>query len=194
MRFLLMLAFLLSTSTVYAKETSSTAIFAGGCFWSMEAAFDDVPGVISAISGYTGGNVANPSYQQVSTGKTGHVEAVKIEYDPKKISYDQLLSIFWRNVDPFNDHGQFCDNGPEYRSQIFTSNEEQVRAAHASKLAVEKRLNKKTLTPIVPASTFYVAEEYHQNYKHKNPVQYGRYRIGCGRDRQIEAIWKGVKS
>jgi len=141
------------------------------------------------ISGYTGGSVADPSYEQVSSGDTGHVEAVKITYDPSKVTYDQLLKIYWHNVDPFNDRGQFCDYGPEYRTEIFTTNEAQVKTAESTKADVAKQLGKTPVTKILPATAFYPAEEYHQQYEKKNPIAYARYRLGCGRDRTTESIW-----
>lgn len=187
MRLAILFLFLLFSPALAAKE--EIAIFAGGCFWSIEGAFDETPGVINAVSGYTGGTVPNPTYEQVSAQKTGHVEAVKVTYDPAKISYEKLLDIYWHNVDPFNDKGQFCDYGPEYRSEIFTLNEAQAKAANDSKLAVEKKLGKTPVTVIKPAVEFYPAEEYHQDYKKKNPEAYKRYRIGCQRDKISEKIW-----
>jgi peptide-methionine (S)-S-oxide reductase len=187
MRLPLILPFLLFPATAQAAQ--ETAIFAGGCFWSMEGAFDDVPGVMSAVSGYTGGTVANPTYGQVSAGDTGHVEAVKIVYDPDKTTYDKLLAVYWHNVDPFNATGQFCDNGPEYRTEIFTTSAAQEKAAHASMDNVETRLKRKPVTKIMPAAVFYPAEDYHQHYEKKNPAQYAAYRLGCGRDRTTESIW-----
>ncbi len=172
-----------------ASDTQETAIFAGGCFWSMEAVFDDVPGVISATAGYTGGTVPNPTYEQVSAGDTGHVEAVKVVYDPQKISYGKLLNLFWHNVDPFNANGQFCDGGPEYRSEIFTTTAAQDAASRESKAVNETLLNKQMVTKIVAATAFYPAEEYHQKFKKKNPLRYALYRQGCGRDARLEQIW-----
>ncbi len=188
MRWLFLILISLSTSAIAAPK-EETAIFAGGCFWSIESAFDEVPGVVSAVSGYTGGTVANPSYDQVSAQNTGHVEAVKVTFDPAKISYEKLLDIYWHNVDPFNDKGQFCDYGPEYRTEIFALNDAQMKAAESSKTAVEKQLGKTPVTKIIPAVKFYEAEEYHQDYKRKNPIAYARYRLGCGRDRTTEKIW-----
>jgi peptide-methionine (S)-S-oxide reductase len=179
----------LAAAAAHAAGNEQTAIFAGGCFWSMEAAFDDVPGVVSAVSGYTGGHVADPSYEQVSAGDTGHMEAVKVVYDPAKITYAQLLSVFWHHVDPFDAAGQFCDKGPEYRSEIFTVNDAQAKEAMASKADVEKQLHQSTVTKIVPASAFYPAEEYHQQFTKKNPVRYGVYKLGCGRPGRLDAIW-----
>jgi peptide-methionine (S)-S-oxide reductase len=168
------------------------AIFAGGCFWCEETAFEGVPGVISVTSGYTGGQTKNPSYEMVSSGSTGHAESVQVLYDPNKISYEKLLEIFWHNVDPTQASGQFCDHGTQYRSAIFYRDDNQKRAAEASKAKVEQDprfAGKKIVTEIVPASTFYPAEEYHQDFYKKNPVRYHEYRTGCGRDARLKQIW-----
>jgi peptide-methionine (S)-S-oxide reductase len=169
----------------------ATAVFAGGCFWCEETAFEGVPGVVAVISGYTGGQVPNPTYEQVSSGVTGHAESVQVIYDPSKISYEKLLDIFWHNVDPFQANGQFCDHGNQYRSAIFYKDEAQRKAAEASKarLEEESRFKGKIVTQIVPASTFYPAEEYHQDFYKKNPVRYHSYRMGCGRDARLKEIW-----
>lgn len=167
------------------------ATFAGGCFWCMEGPFDKLEGVISTTVGYTGGHTKNPTYKQVSAGGTGHAEAVEVLYDPEKISYAELLKVFWHNVDPLTADGQFCDKGNQYRSEIFYHNEEQKRLAEASKKALETsgRFDKPIVTRISPASTFYPAEEYHQNYYRKNPLRYKFYRYGCGRDDRLEELW-----
>jgi peptide-methionine (S)-S-oxide reductase len=169
------------------------ATFAGGCFWCMERPFDEVDGVISTTSGYTGGHKKDPTYKEVSHGGTGHAEAVQIVYDPKKVSYTQLLDVFWHNVDPTNAHGQFCDNGDQYRSEIFYHNEEQRRLAVASEqdLEMQKRFAAPIVTRITPATTFYPAEEYHQDYYQKNPLRYKFYRFSCGRDQRLEELWGG---
>ena len=169
----------------------ASAIFAGGCFWCEETAFEGVPGVISVTSGYTGGQKKNPTYEEVSSGGTGHAESVEVVYDPAKISYEKLLDIFWRNVDPFQANAQFCDHGDQYRSAIFYRDEAQKKAADESKrkLEQEARFRGKIVTQIVPASTFYPAEEYHQDFYKKNPVRYHMYRTGCGRDARLKAIW-----
>jgi peptide-methionine (S)-S-oxide reductase len=169
------------------------ATFAGGCFWCMERPFDEVDGVISTTSGYTGGHKKDPTYKEVSHGGTGHAEAVQIVYDPKKVSYTQLLDVFWHNVDPTNAHGQFCDNGDQYRSEIFYHNEEQRRLAVASEQDLEKhkRFAAPNVTRITPATTFYPAEEYHQDYYQKNPLRYKFYRFSCGRDQRLEELWGG---
>lgn len=180
-----------AAATDTATPAYETATFAGGCFWCMEAPFDKLEGVISTTSGYTGGHKKNPTYKEVSHGGTGHAEAVQIVYDPEKVSYTKLLDVFWHNVDPTNAHGQFCDNGDQYRSEIFYHNEEQRRLAVASEQELEK--NKPFAAPIVtriaPASTFYPAEDYHQNYYQKNPIRYKFYRYSCGRDQQLEKLW-----
>ncbi len=167
------------------------AIFAGGCFWCEEAVFDDVPGVVSVISGYTGGDKANPTYEEVSAGGTGHAESVKVTFDPTKVSYAKLLDLFWRNVDPLTADAQFCDHGTQYRSAIFYTGEEQKQLAEASKAAIEKsgRFGQPIVTEIVPASTFWPAEDYHQKYHLKNPVKYQLYRYGCGRDKRLRELW-----
>ncbi len=167
------------------------ATFAGGCFWCVEADFDKVDGVISTTSGYIGGRLANPTYEQVSAGVTGHTEAVEIVYDPRKVSYEKLLEIFWVNVDPTVKDRQFCDVGSQYRTGIFVHDEAQRRAAEASKAALDKRKPFKApiVTPIEAATTFYPAEDYHQDYYRKNPVRYNFYRSGCGRDARLKELW-----
>jgi peptide-methionine (S)-S-oxide reductase len=174
---------------------TDVAIFAGGCFWCEEAVFDEVPGVISVTSGYTGGTKANPTYEEVSAGGTGHAESVKVVFDPAKIGYEKLLDLFWHNVDPLTADAQFCDHGSQYRSAIFYTGETQKRLALASKQALEKsgRFSRPIVTQIVAATTFWPAEAYHQNYHRKNPLQYRFYRFGCGRDRRLEELW-GPKS
>ena len=168
-----------------------TATFGGGCFWCVEEAFDKAPGVVSTTSGYTGGRVANPTYEQVSSGGTGHVEVVQVAYDPSRISYQQLLNVFWRNVDPLTPNQQFCDQGPQYRSAIFAEDAEQLRLAQASKQALEKsgRFKQPIVTEVVPASQFYPAEEYHQDYYTKNPLRYKFYKTSCGREQRLRQVW-----
>lgn len=178
-----------ASSLATTGKTTATATFAGGCFWCMVHPFDELPGVLSVTSGYTGGHKANPTYEEVSAGGTGHVEAVQIVYDPAKISYDKLLNVFWHNVDPLDGNGQFCDRGSTYRSEIFYHNEEQRRLAERSKTAVEKQLKKTVVTEIRPASIFYAAEDYHQDYYKKNPLRYRYYRYSCGRDQRLEQLW-----
>jgi peptide-methionine (S)-S-oxide reductase len=167
------------------------ATFAGGCFWCMEPAYDKLEGVKSVVSGYTGGHKLNPTYEEVSSGTTGHTEAIEIAYDPSVISYSKLLDIFWHNVDPTVKDRQFCDVGTQYRSAIFYQNGEQKRLAEASKKTLEqsKRFPGPIYTEIVPAATFYPAEEYHQKYYQKNPVRYKYYRYSCGRDQRLKELW-----
>ncbi|HEY4641189.1 MAG TPA: peptide-methionine (S)-S-oxide reductase MsrA [Thermoanaerobaculia bacterium] len=173
-----------------AAPPRALATFAAGCFWCSEAAFDSVPGVVDVISGYTGGNRQEPSYEEVSAGVTGHRESVQVTYDPTKISYEKLLDVFWHNVDPFDRYGQFCDKGEQYKGAIYYHDEVQHRAALASKEAVQKRFpNQRVVTDIIAASRFWPAEEYHQDYHTKNPIRYTFYRHGCGRDARLEQIW-----
>jgi peptide-methionine (S)-S-oxide reductase len=178
-----------AAAPVAQGKATAAAIFAGGCFWCMVHPFDELPGVMSVISGYTGGQKVNPTYEQVSAGDTGHVEAVQIVFDPKKIGYEKLLEVFWRNVDPLDKGGQFCDRGSTYTSAIFYQNEEQKRLAEQSKAAIEKKLGKAVVTAIRPAATFYAAEDYHQDYYKKNPLRYKYYRYSCGRDQRLEELW-----
>ena len=168
-----------------------TAIFAGGCFWCTEADFEKVPGVIAAVSGYTGGRTANPSYEQVSAGGTGHYEAVRISYDPGRVSYAQLARRYFRTVDPLDAGGQFCDRGESYRTAIFVASPQQRAAAQAAKAEAQKALGKKVVTPILPAGRFYAAEGYHQDYYRKNPIRYRFYRARCGRDARLKQVWGG---
>jgi peptide-methionine (S)-S-oxide reductase len=174
-----------------ASATTAKAYFAGGCFWCMEEAFEKVEGVITVVSGYMGGTVANPTYEQVSTGQTGHAESVEVTYDPAKISYQQLLDVFWRNVDPLTPNAQFCDHGSQYRSAVFYGNEEEKRLAEESKSVLErsKRFTEPVVTQIVMAATFYPAEEYHQDFYKKNPIRYKFYKFNCGRAERLEALW-----
>lgn len=172
-------------------DSQGKAVFAGGCFWCTESDFDKVPGVISTTSGYTGGNVKNPTYEQVSAGGTGHVESVQVVYDTRKTSYAKLLEAFWPTIDPITANAQFCDHGTQYRSAIFYGNEREKTQAMASKEALQAsgRFKQPIVTEIIPASTFYPAEEYHQNYHSKNPLRYSYYRNGCGRDDRLEQLW-----
>jgi peptide-methionine (S)-S-oxide reductase len=167
----------------------STAIFAGGCFWCMEPPFDRIDGVYSTTSGYIGGHLRNPTYAQVTSGTSGHTEAVAVVYDPARVSYAQLLEVFWRNIDPLDAKGQFCDRGSQYRSGIFVRTAEERRLAEASRQEVARRLGRPVVTEITTASAFYPAEEYHQNYYQKNPVRYKYYRSSCGRDRRLRELW-----
>ena len=172
---------------------TETATFAGGCFWCMEPPFDELKGVISTTSGYTGGQGKNPTYEEVSAGGTGHAETVQIVYDPKAVTYSQLLDVFWRNIDPLTPDRQFCDAGSQYRSAIFYHDEEQKQLAKESRKALERsgRFNTPVVTEIVPKSTFYPAESYHQDYYRKNPVRYKIYRYGCRRDQRLKELWGG---
>ena len=167
------------------------AIFAGGCFWCMEAPFDKLPGVISVTSGYSGGHTKNPTYAEVSAGGTGHAEAVQILYDPSKISYSALLSVYWHNIDPTVSDRQFCDVGHQYRAAIFYRGEQQHASALQSKVALEKNrpFREPVVAEITQASEFYPAEEYHQHYYKKNPLRYKYYRSGCGRDKRLRELW-----
>lgn len=165
-----------------------TAIFAGGCFWCMEPVFDKIPGVLSVLPGYIGGEVPNPSYQEVCTGETGHLEAVRIHFDPSQVNYRILLDRFWHNIDPTTRNRQFCDYGSQYKTAIFYTSEEQRRAAEESKQELEKQ-HKRIFTEILPATEFYPAEEYHQQYYKKNPERYRAYHEGCGRKGRLKELW-----
>lgn len=182
----------LGTSAAIAqKAATETAIatFAGGCFWCIESDFDKVPGVLATVSGYTGGKTDNPTYRQVSRGDTGHREALQITYDPTKISYAQLLTVFWHSVDPVDPGGQFCDRGVPYQTAVFFHNEEQRKLAEASKAQAMKDLGTKIFTPVETAAKFYRAEEYHQDYHNKKPLRYKYYRWNCGRNQKVEKLW-----
>jgi len=178
-----------AAATKAPKPPMERATFAGGCFWCMEPPFEKIPGVASVTSGYTGGQKVNPSYEEVSAGGTGHAESVDIVYDPAKVTYAQLLDVFWHNVDPTQGDGQFCDHGHQYRTAIFYHDAEQKRLAEESKEKVQAKLQKPVVTEIVAASRFYPAEEYHQDFYKKNPVRYYTYRAGCGRDRRLKDLW-----
>ncbi|UXZ53293.1 peptide-methionine (S)-S-oxide reductase MsrA [Halomonas sp. 7T] len=179
-----------TSASLYAQDQpNATVTFAGGCFWCMEPPYDKQPGVSATISGYMGGELENPTYEQVSRGGTGHIEVVQIEYDDSQISYEQLLEVFWRNIDPFAVNRQFCDVGDHYRSAIFYSDDEQRQLAEASKAEMEARFDQEITTDILPASEFWEAEEYHQNYYEKNPLRYRFYRLSCGRDDRLEEVW-----
>lgn len=166
-----------------------SAVFAGGCFWCLEGPFDALPGVVETQSGYTGGVDPDPTYEEVSAGKSGHFEAIRVVYDPDKVGFEQLLDIFWRNIDPTDGDGQFCDRGPQYRSAIFVADavEEALAWQAKERLAALKKFS--VLTQILPRGEFYPAEDYHQDYYQKNPIRYHFYRQGCGRDVRLRQIW-----
>jgi peptide-methionine (S)-S-oxide reductase len=172
-----------------ARAVDAVATFAGGCFWCMQPAFEDLPGVRSTVVGYTGGHTKNPTYEEVSAGGTGHAESVQVTSDPARISYAELLRVFWHNIDPLTPEAQFCDHGHQYRSAIFTHDDEQRRLAETSKADLEQKHGWTVVTEIVPATTFYPAEEYHQDYHRKNPIRYKFYRTTCGRDRRLREVW-----
>jgi peptide-methionine (S)-S-oxide reductase len=167
----------------------ATAVFAGGCFWCVEEAFDAVEGVTETVSGYTGGSVENPTYEQVSFGDTGHYEAVRVTYDPAQVSYQELLDTFWHNVDPFDARGQFCDKGNSYLSAVFVADDEERRLAETSKQAVKQQFSMDVATEIKPAADFYPAEDYHQDYYRRNPISYKFYKWNCGRAQRLEEVW-----
>jgi peptide-methionine (S)-S-oxide reductase len=172
-----------------AAAEPETAIFAGGCFWCMEEAYEKVPGVIAAVSGYAGGEVENPTYRQVSSGGTGHYEVVEVEYDPDQVTYEQLLDVFWRNIDPFDARGQFCDKGSQYLSAVFVASEEEQALAEATKAEVEAEFDMPVATEILPEPVFYTAEDYHQNYYKTTSARYNFYKFGCGRPQRLEELW-----
>ena len=172
-----------------AADGTAKATFAGGCFWCMEGPYDKIPGVESTVSGYAGGHVEDPTYEQVSSGGTGHAEVVQITYDPEMVDYATLLEVYWRNIDPFDGTGQFCDRGSSYRPAIFYHNEEQRRTARESRKAIAERFENDIEVEIEALDEFYPAEQYHQNYYEKNPLRYKFYRTTCGRDGRLKEIW-----
>jgi peptide-methionine (S)-S-oxide reductase len=183
-------ALLLSTAPLTHAATA-TAVFAGGCFWCIEKDFEQLPGVVAVESGYTAGKTPNPTYEQVSNGHTGHTEAVRVTYDPAKVSYPQLVEYFWRHIDPTVKDRQFCDIGSQYRSGIYWGNAAERQVAEASRDALLKSGRFKTIhTELAPASVFYLAEDYHQDYYKKNELRYSYYRLSCGRDARVKALWK----
>ncbi len=182
------LIFFFYSSNLYSQI--KTAVFAGGCFWCMEEAFEAVEGVNKVVSGYTGGKTKNPNYKEVTTQNTGHYEAVLISYDPKKISYANLLDIFWKNVDPYDDEGQFCDKGSSYLSAIFYSNDEEKLLIDNSIKRLTNINTKLIVTKILKLDVFYLAEGYHQNYYKKNPIKYKYYKTSCGRVKRLQEVWK----
>ena len=171
------------------KQETAVATFAGGCFWCMEPAFDKLSGVISTTVGYTGGEKKNPTYEEVCSGTTGHAEAIQVEFDPNRVTFQEVLEVFWRNIDPTTPNRQFCDVGTQYRTAVFYHDDTQRRIAEETKKEIEERLNHVAATEIVAASTFYSAEEYHQDFYKKNPDHYTKYRRGCGRDERLDELW-----
>lgn len=197
-RMIILCAFALMATFSWAATPATPALpkldkatFAGGCFWCMVPPFEKLSGVVSVTSGYTGGQKKNPTYEEVSSGSTGHAESVQVVFDPTKITYSKLLEVYWHNVDPTQGNGQFCDLGNQYRTAIFYHDDMQKQLAEKSKADIEKsgQLKAPIVTQIVPATEFYPAEEYHQDFYKKNPVRYTTYRMGCGRDRRLEQIW-----
>ncbi|HEX6720650.1 MAG TPA: peptide-methionine (S)-S-oxide reductase MsrA [Burkholderiaceae bacterium] len=185
-------ALALAAAAAAAQGPTAKATFAGGCFWCVEADFDKVPGVLSTTSGYTGGKLANPTYEQVAAKLTGHAEAVEIVFDPNKVSYEKLVEHFWRTIDPTTKDAQFCDHGSPYRTAIFANDAAQLKVAQASLAALQKNkpFKEPIVTEIVSAGPFYKAEDYHQDYYKKNPVRYQYYRTACGRDARLKQLWK----
>ncbi len=177
----------------HAESAQEKAIFAGGCFWCIEAELQELPGVKAAISGYTGGSIPNPTYELIGRGDSGHVEAVEITYDPKQITYERLLDVFWSNIDPTDDGGQFHDRGSQYRTAIFYLNENQKLFAEASKMKVQAMLEKAIATEVLPAKPFFAAEDYHQDYYKTSPLRYNAYKYGSGRGATLERVWQGKR-
>ena len=187
--FLVTLVVVMSLTGSIQAAPHQTATFAGGCFWCIESDFDKVPGVVSTTSGYTGGHTADPDYDQVTTGGTGHREALQIKFDPGKVSYSQLLEVFWHSVDPTDPGGQFCDRGESYQTAVFVHDDQQRQLAEASKKAAMAALRREIVTPVEAAGRFYPAEEYHQDYYRKNPIRYRFYRWNCGRNQRVKEVW-----
>lgn len=185
--FALGLASSLAGGTAMAAE--QTVVFAGGCFWSVESHLESIPGVVSAVSGFTGGETRNPTYRQVVGGGTGHMEAVQVTFDPQRVTYEDLLNAFWHSIDPTDPDGQFCDKGSQYRTAVFYASPAEEASAEASKKAVQQELGQTVATRILPALPFYAAEDYHQDFAKNNPARYEAYRVGCGRDRALRAVW-----
>ncbi len=188
---LLALAVLAPGASMAAEPQGATAVFAGGCFWCVESDFDKVPGVLATVSGYSGGTVANPTYEQVSAKSTGHAEVVRITFDPARVSYEQLLAVYWKSIDPTTRDQQFCDVGSPYRTAIYATTDQQLQAAKASLAALEasKPFKAPIVTQIERAGAFYPAEDYHQDYYKKNPLRYKYYRTSCGRDERLQQLW-----
>lgn len=187
----LVLGVLAMVSNVSAKSAAGIATFAGGCFWCLEADLAKIPGVLKVTSGFSGGSIESPSYEDVTKGTTGHREAVQVEYDPSVLSYESLLDHFWKNIDPFDEKGQFCDKGFQYTAAIFTHDESQAKSAQTSKEKIENsgRFPEKIITAVIPYKNFYPAEEHHQNYAETNPLKYSFYRWNCGRGARLKELW-----
>lgn len=181
---------MLMTGGIAMADTNRTATFAGGCFWCMHGEFAAIPGVTRVVSGYTGGRTPNPTYEQVSRGDTGHVEAIEVTFDPAQVTYQKLLDVFWENIDPLDPYGQFCDKGTQYRAGIFTHDAEQKKLAETSRAAMTEKFKQPVATVIADATTFYPAEDYHQDFYIKNKTRYKMYRLGCGRDERLEELKK----
>ena len=190
---LLLLGIITMTTNTSNAQQLEKATFAGGCFWCVEPPFDATTGVVDTLSGYMGGTTANPTYEEVSSGNSGHAEVVQVTYDPRVVSYEQLVQIFWRNIDPTVENRQFCDVGTQYRTAVFYHNDEQKEIAERTKLEASKRLEQAVKTEITPASEFYVAEDYHQDFYKKNPIRYTAYKMGCKREHRLNTIWKDWK-
>ena len=186
-KYMLVIISFLSANAVLSDE--ARAVFAGGCFWCMEPPYDVLKGVLKTTSGFTGGFTANPTYEQVTFGDTGHYEVVEILYDDTIISYEELLAVFWQNIDPLDAGGQFCDRGSSYRTAIFVEGEKEKALAQSSKQTIQNQLDSYVMTLILPLSKFYEAESYHQDYYVKNPIRYKYYRFRCGRDDRLEELW-----
>ena len=188
---LMLLLAVAATAGAGRAAEQAKAVFAGGCFWSMELAFEKLDGVLSATSGFMGGSKVKPTYDEVSAGGTGHAEAVEVVYDPAKVSYQKLLDHYWKNIDPLTLNAQFCDHGSEYRTVIFYGNDDEKRQAEASKRSLEQsgRFKKPIVTQIERASQFYAAEDYHQDFAEKNPIRYGLYKAACGRADRLAELW-----
>ena len=180
---------LLSLTSPAAAQELKTAVFAGGCFWCMEPPFDELDGVVATTSGYSGGHAENPTYEQVTYGDTGHLEAVQVTYDPEKVDYARLLDVYWRNVDPFDNLGQFCDKGASYRAAIFVDGDAELELADRTKQKLQSEFGQRIVVRILPRTTFYDAEDYHQDYYLKNPLRYKYYRFRCRRDARLAEVW-----
>lgn len=189
----IVLGFIAGAAMAEEAAEKKSVVFAGGCFWCVESDFDKLDGVLETVSGYTGGTVPDPTYRQVVFGNTGHYEAVRITYDPQKLTYRTLVDYFLRHVDPTDDGGQFCDRGHSYKTAIFVENDEQRADAKAALAAADEVIEAPIVTPILGSGPFYVAEDYHQDYYLKNPLRYRAYRLSCGRDNRVKQVWAGAE-